>query len=168
MLSGNMIASKGVVTPVDGSKLTISPNGVDLSIQEIAIERWNGRPVDLSNVEEVKSVAQSLFETNRNTGNITLTKGAYPVKMREVINLSQNQVGFAWTRSSLIRLGNHVAGGVFDAGYRGIPTLLLVVNTPLVLKRGDRIAQFVVYEADEELGTYSGSYQNEGLSDFPV
>ena len=60
--------------------------------------------------------------------------------------LPKGFVGQVADRSSLAKRGVKTAGGIIDAGYRGEIQIVLwnVSNTPIQLKRGERVAQLLI------------------------
>lgn len=63
------------------------------------------------------------------------------------MSIPQGYVGLIWPRSGLsFKRGVDILGGVIDAGYRGdIGVILLNTGAiPLVVKKGERIAQMLI------------------------
>jgi dUTP pyrophosphatase len=60
--------------------------------------------------------------------------------------LPVGHVGMVADRSSLAKKGIKTAGGIIDAGYRGEVHIVLwnISQTPVQLKRGERIAQLLI------------------------
>jgi len=74
-------------------------------------------------------------------------------------------VAIARTRSTLLRNGATVETAVWDPGYKGRSSSLLVVHNPegIRLKKDARIAQLVFFRVKEVAEGYSGVYQNERM-----
>jgi dUTP pyrophosphatase len=71
-------------------------------------------------------------------------------------------------KGSIAKIGLHVTGGVFDAGYRGEYNIHLVNlgDQPYIVEKGDKIAQLVVFPVEivslEEVSELSSSSRGEG------
>jgi len=78
---------------------------------------------------------------------VTLTPHE-PVRVQTGIAMAvpQGNVGLICDRSSLGAKGIRTLGGVVDAGYRGEVQVILINlrNEPVLLKKGDKIAQMLI------------------------
>ena len=142
----------------------LTPNGFDLTAAEI-YNFDNAGAVDFSNkervmceftkIEPVKNDEQDKF------GWWQLKQGAYKVKTNEVVNMPNNLIATASTRTTLLRMGAHTAHGIWDAGFRGKSEFLLIVENPLgiLIKQNARVAQLMFLPA-QETESYEGIYKN--------
>lgn len=93
-----------------------------------------------------------------------LAPGAYHITYAETVSLPKNLMAFGRPRSSLGRSGVSMHTAVWDAGYSGRSTSLMVVYNPagFRVQIGARIAQLVFIELTtaDEVG-YQGIYQGE-------
>ena len=97
-------------------------------------------------------------------GSFKLGPGPYYVKYKEWIEIPNGYMGLAIQRSSLIRMGTTLYTAVWDPGYRGRGSGLLVVHNPhgIIIDKGAQIAQLVLFRmTGETRKTYNGYYQGE-------
>jgi len=93
-----------------------------------------------------------------------LGPGPYYVKYREWIEIPNGFIGLAIQRSSLIRMGATLYTAVWDPGYKGRGSGLLVVHNPhgIEIEKGAQIAQLVFFKmTGTTRKTYNGYYQGE-------
>lgn len=93
-----------------------------------------------------------------------LDPGSYLVKYNEYVKIPNGYIGLAIQRSSLIRMGATLYTAVWDPGYHGRGSGLLVVHNPhgVFLEKGVQIAQLVFIRMSRETGkTYRGVYLGE-------
>ncbi len=69
--------------------------------------------------------------------------------------------GFAYPRSSLLRMGCTIYTAVHDPGYEGQPTYLMHVLNPIIIYKDARIAQIVYIECNKVNGEYEGIYNEK-------
>jgi dUTP pyrophosphatase len=141
----------------------VQPNGVDLSLAEVGV--LSGVAVlGRTNAERVLPAVQTLpFD---DAGWLDLAPGAYQVVFNETVDLPNDLMALGRPRSSLCRGGASVVTAVWDAGYRGRSTALLVVSNPAGLRiaRGARIMQLVFLTLNTPTASgYDGAYQGENL-----
>lgn len=140
----------------------VQPNGVDLTLREIAMLQTPGQ-VGLSNAQRrVSDLAPLIFD---GLGFVDLIPGAYIVTYNEVVNLPRDIMALAAPRSSLLRCGVAVHTAAWDAGYSGRSQSLLVVynGRGFRLQRNARIAQLVFLRLTGETEGYQGAYQGENI-----
>lgn len=141
----------------------LQPNGVDLTVRDIAvISSWGQMGV----LENDRVLAQTTPLTFDGQDFILLQPGAYMVTFNEVVNLPSNVMALGRTRSSLLRCGVALHTAVWDAGYSGRSQSLLVVYNPqgFRLARNARIMQLVFFAlADFVAEGYQGRFQFENL-----
>lgn len=88
---------------------------------------------------------------------------AYYITFREIIKVPNNCVGFSTQRSSLMRNGSTLNMGVWDAGYNGKGTSILICHADIKIHKDMGIAQLIFMEAEESSLKYEGLYQHEGV-----
>lgn len=145
------------VSPIDDAQ--IQPNGVDLTLA--AIEQ----PIDAGRIGRTdKTVGdrQDIAPSELTDEGATyyLAPGAYVVRYTETVHIPEGHVGYIYPRSTLLRNGCMLHTAVWDAGYEGQGTGLLIVHHDVEIEREARIGQLVLAEADHS-ETYDGSYQGE-------
>ena len=140
----------------------VQPNGIDLTLREVALLQSSGKIAVNDSQRVVSSLAPLVFD---GMGFIDLVPGVYVITYNEVVNLPRNIVALATPRSSLLRCGVTVNTAVWDAGYSGRSQSLLVVYNPqgFRLQRNARIVQLVFFRLTEETEGYQGAYQKENI-----
>jgi len=140
----------------------VQPNGIDLTLREMALLQSPGRITVKDSQREVSTLAPLLFD---GLGHIDLMAGAYIVTYNEVVNLPRNIMALARPRSSLLRCGVTINTAVWDAGYSGRSQSLMVVYNPqgIRLERNARIVQLIFLELTQETEGYHGKYQGENI-----
>lgn len=90
-----------------------------------------------------------------------LQKGSYSVTFNEGGELPNEHCGWFQPRSSIIRTGNDVRSGLYDAGFKAEQFgAILIIRNPVFIELNARIAQFVVSKAvSSEL--YNGQWQDK-------
>jgi len=140
----------------------VQPNGIDLTLCEIALLQSSGR-IAVSNSQRVVSdLAPLVFN---GLGFIDLVPGAYIITYNEIVHLPGDVMALARPRSSLLRCGVTVDTAVWDAGYSGRSQSLMVVYNPqgFRVERNARIVQLVFLRLTQETEGYSGAYQGENI-----
>jgi dUTP pyrophosphatase len=141
----------------------LQPNGFDLSVAEVG-EFANGGAIGRTNAS--RSLPDVLPMTFDDTGWLDLRSGPYQVVFNETVDLPTNLMALGRPRSSLCRLGATLSTAVWDAGYRGRSTALLIVENPagMRLERAARLLQLVFFTLDAPTARgYDGTYQDENL-----
>jgi len=140
----------------------LQPNGIDLTLHEIALFQSPGKVTASNSQRVVSSLSPLVFD---GLGFIQLAPGIYSITYNEVINLPQNIMALATPRSSLLRCGVTVHTAVWDAGYSGRSQSLLVVYHPqgFQLQRNARIIQLVFFRLTDQTQGYQGIYQKENI-----
>ena len=93
-----------------------------------------------------------------------LEPGPYLVKYNEYIRIPNGYIGLAIQRSSLIRMGTTLYTAVWDPGYKGRGSGLIVVYNPhgIVLEKNTQLAQLILIKMSRETKKiYQGSYLGE-------
>ena len=140
----------------------VQPNGVDLTLREIALLQSSGRITAENSQRLVSDLAPLVFD---GLGFIDLVPGAYIITYNEVVHLPQNIMALGRPRSSLLRCGVTVGTAVWDAGYEGRSQSLLVVYNPrgFRLQKNARVIQLIFMRLSEKTEGYKGAYQGENI-----
>ena len=164
MLAGEEMQRRQVVRLQDAQaeQAHVQPNGVDLSLD--AVWRFRGAgTLGVDNADRTLPTQDELaFAAD---GWLELAPATYGVRYAELVEVPLDCGGLCFPRSSLLRMGVYVPTAVWDAGYAGRGSGLLVVSSPygLRIQRGARIAQLVLFRLTEPASAaYAGQYQHEG------
>ena len=141
----------------------MQPNGFDLTLADVsryqgagAVGRDNTRRI-LPELERLEPTTDGFFE---------LAPGVYHVAYNETVHLPIDLMALGRPRSSLNRSGVTIHTAVWDAGYHGRSTSMLVVANPFGfrIERGARLLQLVFLGLSRPAHQgYSGAYQGENL-----
>jgi len=159
-----MITEKNLVQDYLNLDKQLTPNGFDLTVSKIFSFSSRGS-LDFSNKERVLPEQVELISNKKNPedkyGWWYLKKGAYKVRTNEVVNIPNDLVALAFSRTSLLRMGAFTQHGVWDAGFKGKGEFILVVENSegIEVKENARLAQLVFEKTDETEG-YQGIYKN--------
>lgn len=141
----------------------LQPNGFDLTLAEV--HRFAGQGVlPRDNASRVLPPLEPLTPDER--GMYHLPPGAYHIVYNEVVHLPSDLMALGRPRSTLNRSGVTIHTAVWDAGYHGRSTSLLVVANPFgfQIARGARLMQLVFMTlARPVVEGYAGRYQRENL-----
>jgi dUTP pyrophosphatase len=166
MLNSNvikkMIEENHVISGHINLDKQIQPSGFDLSLKEILIYE-NFGAVDFSNEERVIANTKKIIPDPN--GWYKLSKGCYTVVYNEIVRMPLNVVAIARPRSTMLRNGATVETAVWDPGYQGRSSSLLIVYNPfgLKLKKNARIAQLIFFNTDRVEQGYTGIFQSERI-----
>ncbi len=140
----------------------VQPNGIDLTLREVALLQSSGKIAAKDNQRLVSALAPLVFD---GLDFIDLMPGAYIVTYNEIVHLPKNIMALARPRSSLLRCGVTINTAVWDAGYSGRSQSLMVVYNPqgFRLQRNARIVQLVFLQLTQETEGYQGTYQRENI-----
>jgi dUTP pyrophosphatase len=140
----------------------LQPNGVDLTLREVALPQSSGRITVQNSQRLVPELAPLVFD---GMGFIDLMPGAYIITYNEIVHLPQNIMALARPRSSLLRCGVNVGTAVWDAGYSGRSQSLMVVYNPqgFRLQKNARIVQLIFLRLEQKTAGYKGVYQGENI-----
>jgi len=156
----------GLVENYPHLETQLTPNGFDLTAAEIHSFRDSGR-LDFSNSEreipETEKIEPEKKDESDEYGWWNLEPGAYKIRTNEVVDLPEDVIGFAYPRSSLLRMGCTIENGVWDAGFRGRSEFLLVVENEdgVEIKENARVNHIVFEKIEETETIYEGRYQEE-------
>lgn len=157
-LTGKEIIEKGIISHYSAE--SIQQQGVDVRLDYVF-------KVDQSQIGEVPVIGKTRIPQYHkiypNKENIFyLEPGYYEVQLCEACNIPSNASLHYKTRSSLVRCGAMVTSGQFDAGFKtDAMGCFLYVIRPIMIERGARIAQAIVFESNEVENTYSGQWQGD-------
>jgi len=141
----------------------VQPNGIDLTLKEIALLSSSGSLGSSNEGRILSSTSPLVFD---GLGRVDLLPGCYLVTYNEVVNLPKNIMALAMPRSSLLRCGVSIHNAVWDAGYSGrSQSLMVVYNTQgFRLYRNARIVQMVFFFLSREVTRgYQGMFQGENI-----
>lgn len=141
----------------------VQPNGIDLTLKEIALLGSSGSLGSGTEGRALSSTSPLIFD---GLGRVDLLPGCHLVTYNEVINLPKNIMALAMPRSSLLRCGVSIHHAVWDAGYSGRSKALMVVYNPqgFRLYRNARIVQMVFFVLSREVAQgYHGMFQGENI-----
>lgn len=143
----------------------LTPNGFDLTCAGISSFQAHGS-LDFSNKERIIPEAKELLPRKENPqdkfGWWTLAQGAYKIKTNEVVNLPDDLIALAFSRTSLLRMGAFTQHGVWDAGFKGKGEFVLVVENPsgIKIKQNARVAQLIFVPINQTGQGYEGIYKH--------
>lgn len=143
----------------------LTPNGFDLTCAGISAFEESGA-LDFSNKERKIPEGKKILPHKENPqdkfGWWKLSKGAYKIKTNEVVNLPNNLIALAFSRTSLLRMGAFTQHGVWDAGFKGKGEFVLVVENPsgITIKENARVAQLIFVPINQTSKGYEGRYKN--------
>lgn len=157
-----LIETKQLITEYIDLDKQLQPSGFDLSLREVQ-SFVEGGSVDFSNQERTIATTESI-EPDAD-GWYALPQGCYVVIYNEVVRIPLDIAAIARPRSTLLRNGVSVETAVWDPGYQGRSSSLLVVHNAsgVRLKRNARIAQLIFYWVSEVERGYGGVFQNERI-----
>ena len=143
-------------------KAQVQPNGIDLTLREIALPQTSGT-IAVSNSQRLLSELSPLVFDGM--GSIDLMPGTYIITYNEVVHLPDDIMALARPRSSLLRCGVTVETAAWDAGYSGRSQSLMIVYNPrgFRLQKNARSVQLIFLRLTERTEGYSGYYQGENI-----
>jgi dUTP pyrophosphatase len=141
----------------------LQPNGFDLTLAEIG-RFAGGGAIGVANASRLlPEVEEARFDSS---GWIELEPGAYQVVFNEAVALGNDIMAIGRPRSTLCRMGATLATAVWDAGYQGRSTALLIVENRagMRIERNARLLQLVFFTLTAPTARgYDGVYQGERL-----
>jgi len=141
------------------------PNAVDLRVDKIFRVESN-----LFTITEEEKIHRGSTEIKPNeNGNWYLPPGHYEVIMENMVTVGPGEAGWVITRSTLNRNGVFLTSGLYDTGYGSdggavMAGMMHISVGDMKLKRGTRIGQFLLFDA-EALHSYDGDYGKKGGHD---
>ncbi len=138
--------TKGIhlVSPLD--EIAIQPASIDLRLGNVSYEYELNQYILGEPIEE-KDVVRREFETRLLKNGETAFVGIF-----EKILIPNNMIGIIFPRSSITRLGVHIATTYMNPGYEGFMPLTITnqMGRDVILKPGCRVAQLVLWFLDEQ------------------
>lgn len=133
----------------------VQPSGIDLPLDKIYTQESAGSLIDNEkNLPEIKEMEGPIYILKPHT--------AYLASIDRKIKIPKGYSMLYLPRSTLLRSFISVQTAVGDPGFYG--TLMFMIynhgDYEYKIKKGDRIAQAVVFDVDGS-GEYDGSYQEE-------
>lgn len=157
------IEKQGLIQDFIDLEAQLTPQGFDLTAGEIHRYKDSGK-LDFSNSEreipETEKVEPKKENEDDKYGWWDLQPGAYKVVMNETVDIPEDLTAFAYPRSSLLRMGCSIENAVWDAGYTGTGSFMLVVENQdgVRIKQNARVNQLVFQSIEETEKGYSGRY----------
>jgi dUTP pyrophosphatase len=141
----------------------LQPNGFDLTVAEVGTFAGGGA-MGRSNASRLLPDVRPLeFDSD---GWLDLPAGPYQVVFNEIVDLPNDLMALGRPRSSLCRMGVTISTAVWDAGYVGRSTALLIVENPagIRIEQSARLLQLVFFTLNAPTTHgYDGAYQGENL-----
>lgn len=141
----------------------IQPNGVDMTLREISGYEGGGT-IGLDNSDRVlPELVPVPFDED---GWVDLAPGVYHIMYNEIVDIPESLMALGRPRSSLNRCGVTINTAVWDAGYNGRSTSMMVVANPggFRVQRDSRVMQLVFFGMSETTADgYRGRYQGENI-----
>ena len=137
----------------------LQPNGFDLTLAEVAAFT---EPGVLGETNAARRLAEAATIPFGDDGLLRLEPGPYRITFNEVISLPLDVMSIGQTRSSLLRSGVAVHGGLGDAGFRGVYQALMVVYHPggFTVARNARLLQVAFFRLAQPASEgYQGRFQ---------
>lgn len=142
----------------------LQPNGFDLSVAKVGRFAGGGAIGQFNARRALPEIQPMSFD---NAGWLDLSAGPYQIVFNETVNLPNDLMALGRPRSSLCRIGATMSTAVWDAGYSGRSTALLIVENPagMRLERDARLLQLVFFTLNSPTARgYDGAYQGENLA----
>ena len=156
-------ATPPLVENLSDIKQQIQPNGIDLTVREIAMLSSPGCISTRNESRVLSSTAPLVFD---GLGKLDLLPGCYLATCNEVVNLPKNIMALAMPRSSLLRCGVSVHTAVWDAGYSGRSQSLMVIYNlqGFRIYQNARFIQLVFFRLSQDVKEgYNGIFQGENV-----
>lgn len=157
-----LVETKQLVTGYIELERQLQPSGFDLTLSRVEEYVGDGS-VDFTNEE--RRIAETKPLKPDGAGWYTLQQGCYLLIYNETVKMPLDLVALARARSTMLRNGASVETAVWDPGYHGQSSSLLVVHNPqgVALKKNARVVQLVFFRVKEAEVGYSGVYQYERM-----
>ena len=160
-----LIAEDKLIENYIDLKTQLTSNGFDLTCAEIS--EFNGPGmVDFSNKERKLPDCRLMIPQKENSDDEfawwVLKKGIYKIKTNETVNLPNDLIALAFSRTTLLRMGAFTQHGVWDAGFKGKGEFVLCVENQfgIRIKQNSRIAQLIFTRINHTGQGYEGIYKN--------
>jgi dUTP pyrophosphatase len=158
-----LIEQEGLIQDYIHLDTQLTPQGFDLTVQEIHRFEGGGK-LDFSNDEREIPDSEPIETVKKKEsdeyGWWQLEPGAYKVVMNEKVDIPNDLVGYAFPRSSLLRMGITIENAVWDSGFTGTGSFKLSVDNEdgVEIKENARLNQIVFEEMQETEEGYRGKY----------
>jgi dUTP pyrophosphatase len=161
LLAGRPPLATGLPAP----EQQVQPNGLDLTLAEVHRHTGPGR-LAVANAERLLPGIEPIpFGSD---GFLDLPAGAYHIVYNETVHLPLDVMALGRPRSTVARCGATIQTAVWDAGYRGRSTSLLIVANPagFQVQRNARVMQLVFFTLARPADRgYAGAYQGENVGE---
>lgn len=152
----HIINAKSTISNVDAK--CIQPNAVDLRIKQVFI--IGPEPFVLMENKKIHRNTQELFADEKGFFNLQANQH-YDIVLDHNCKIAEGEAGWLIARSSLNRNGLFITSGLYDSGFDNTIGCVLHVNCgPAHIKKGTRIAQFLLFNA-ETVHLYDGDYNRK-------
>ena len=154
---------KPLVDLMPSKKEQLQPNGIELTLCEVSKLTSPGVIAASNEKRKVSQTEVMAFDEN---GMLKLEKGCYQVLFNEITNIPKDVFAMARVRSSLLRSGATIETALWDSGYSGRSSSLLVVynEAGIVVEKNARLIQLIFFKLGGHVEkSYSGVYQNENI-----
>ena len=141
----------------------VQPNGIDLTLKEIALFSSPGSIGCADEARVLCSTSPLIFD---GLGAIDLMPGCYLVTYNEIVHLPNDIMALALPRSSFLRCSVSIHTAVWDAGYSGRSQSLMVVYNSygFRLYKNTRTIQLVFFRLSHKVDQgYQGIFQGENI-----
>lgn len=156
-------SERPLLTEMQDIENQVQPNGVDLTLRELAKHSGAGA-IGINSTDRVLPELEPVeFDAD---DWVTLEPGIYHIVYNEVVDIPKNLMALGRPRSSLTRCGVTIYTAVWDAGYNGRSTSMLEVINPagFRVQKDARVMQLVFFGMSEATADgYRGRYQGENL-----
>lgn len=158
-----LIEEQGLIQDYVHLETQLTPQGFDLTVQEIHEFNGSGK-LDFSNDEREIPDSDPIEPEKKNSeddyGWWQLEPGTYKVVMNEKVDIPNDLVGYAFPRSSLLRMGVTIENAVWDSGFTGTGSFKISVDNEegVEIKENARLNQIVFEEIQETEEGYQGKY----------
>lgn len=150
-LTGKEILEKGIITGSCSEGL--QQQGIDLRIKDIKI---------VQGVGEIPSTGKTKLPIYDHYKLGYIEPGYYEITFEEGCKIPNNCSLHLKTRSSLVRCGAIIHSGQFDAGFEtdSMGAFIHVIR-PIIIEKGSRVAQAIVFQSSDVENLYNGQWQND-------
>jgi dUTP pyrophosphatase len=155
-ITGKDIVAQGLMLGIESQEGQVQPCGIDLTIKKIYQLTDCGAFDSDNSFRKLASRKEFSLPT-------LLSAGSYVVEFNEKCEIPDNVIGFIYTRSSLLRSGVMVVGGVIDPGFEGKLEVCLNVGNSHGVKfyPNAKIAQVVLAKTEKKAANYNGIYMEK-------
>ena len=164
-LERRILSSPPLISAYLSLEEQLQPNGFDLSVAQV---RELVGPGALGRTNADRALPETRALPFDDEGWLRLAPGPYQILFNEIVDLPNDVMALGRPRSSVCRCGATLGTAVWDAGYRGRSTALLIVENRegIRLARDARVMQLVFFSLSVATSRgYDGVYQGENLAD---